>query len=196
MIGRVIQKFAALLGIILLAPILLIVAVIILIFNGRPVLFAQERVGLHGKAFYVYKFRSMTVKSGSEKGAFDIGSNKRVTKIGAILRKTKIDELPQLVNVIKGDMLIVGPRPEIRKWVDIYPERWKIVHSIPPGITDPASIYYRDEEKILSQADNPERAYLEEVLPHKLDLYEEYISNRSGLYDLKIVLKTVIATLH
>ena len=193
MVSIVIQRGLALLGVIFLLPLLLVVALLIFLFDGWPVLFVQERVGLNGVIFRLYKFRSMTVENNSRKATFDAGSNRRVTRFGAFLRKSKIDELPQLFNVLKGNMLIVGPRPEIKKWVDVYPHRWETVHSIYPGITDPASILYRNEEILLSQADDPEKAYKDEILPHKLDLYEQYVSNRTGIGDFKIAVKTIVA---
>ena len=186
----------ALIGVLFLLPLLLIISIDIYIFDGRPVFFKQERVGLNGKSFFLYKFRSMKGDRNSEKGTFDAGSRKRVTKIGSILRQTKIDELPQLFNVVRGNMLIVGPRPEIRKWVEAYPERWRNIHSIHPGITDPASIIYRNEENILSQAEDAEKTYRNEILPQKLDLYEQYLANRSLTGDIKIIFKTFSAILH
>ncbi len=127
---------------------------------------------------------------GSEKGTFEAGSSARVTPFGRLLRKTKLDELPQLWNVLKGDMSLVGPRPEVRKWVDVYPERWDLALKVRPGITDPASIVYRNEEKLLAQSPDPQRTYLEEVLPHKLDYYEEYVKTHNVCCDIRIVLKT------
>ena len=135
----------------------------------------------------------MTVQSGSETGAFDAGDGTRVTKIGRFLRASKLDELPQLWNVIRGDMALVGPRPEVRKWVEMNPERWAIVHAVRPGITDLAAILYRDEEKILANVPDPERLYREEILPRKLDLYEEYVRSRTFWGDVKILGRTAIA---
>ena len=112
--------------------------------------------------------------------------------MGAFLRKTKLDELPQLWNVLKGDMSIVGPRPEVRKWVDAYPDRWAKVLTVKPGITDPASIYYHNEEELLAQADDPEAYYRDHILPHKLDLYEEYVKTRSFYGDICLIIKTIL----
>ncbi len=135
----------------------------------------------------------MRVQKGAEKGSFDAGNASRVTHLGKLLRKNKIDELPQLWNVVKGDMSLVGPRPEVRKWVDAYPVRWAHVLTVRPGITDPASIVYRNEEEILARSSDPEKTYCEEILPHKLDLYEEYVRSRSFLGDIGILLKTMWA---
>ncbi len=141
----------------------------------------------------LFKFRTMTVRKGTEQGSFDAGSAARVTRVGAFLRKTKLDELPQLWNVLKGDMSLVGPRPEVRKWVEAYPERWARVLTVRPGITDPASIEFRNEEDILAASPDPERTYREVILPRKLDLYEEYVRTRSFWGDVGILLKTVWA---
>ena len=156
-------------------------------------LFKQARVGMHGRDFTLYKFRTMTVCKKAELGSFDAGNLSRVTPFGAVLRRTKLDELPQLLNVIKGDMSLVGPRPEVRKWVNEYPDRWKNVHKIRPGITDPASIVYRNEEEILSRSSDPEATYRDVVLPHKLSLYEAYVEQQTLLGDLRIILLTIQA---
>lgn len=132
----------------------------------------------------------MTVRHGDEKGAFDAGCISRITPIGRFLRKTKLDELPQLFNVLKGDMSLVGPRPEVEKWVQAFPDRWKAILVVRPGITDPASVAFHDEEKRLSGAVDPEDVYRTEILPRKLDMYERYVSNVSILNDCKIILKT------
>jgi len=113
--------------------------------------------------------------------------------LGRVLRKSKLDEVPQLWNVLIGDMSLVGPRPEVRKWVDAYPERWNRVLTLRPGITDPASIFYRNEEELLAGSANPEQMYLDEVLPHKLSLYEEYVLTRTFWGDMHIVFKTLMA---
>ncbi len=180
------------LGLLLLSPLLIIVSGIILIFDGRPVLFRQMRVGVNGSCFLLNKFRTMSVVRGAASGTFDAGDSSRITKIGAFLRKTKLDELPQLWNVFKGDMSLVGPRPEVRKWVDAYPERWAKVLTVKPGITDPASIYYRNEEELLAQADDPVACYRDQILPHKLDLYEEYVMTRTFWEDIFLIFKTIM----
>ncbi|GAB6095170.1 hypothetical protein JCM14469_14220 [Desulfatiferula olefinivorans] len=145
--------------------------------------------------FKLYKFRSMSIKNNAEDGSFEPGDNSRVTKLGAFIRKTKLDELPQLINVLKGDMSIVGPRPEVRKWVDVYPERWAWVLTVKPGITDPASIYYRNEEDLLSKAEDPETFYRDHILPDKLDLYEEYVRTRTFWGDVGLIMKTILSVL-
>ncbi len=193
MAKRVFDLVIALLGLIVLLPVLAIVAVLVRLSSPGPAQFRQIRVGRGGRNFVLLKFRTMTVQSGSETGAFDAGDGTRVTKIGRFLRASKLDELPQLWNVIRGDMALVGPRPEVRKWVEMNPERWAIVHAVRPGITDPAAILYRDEEKILANVPDPERLYREEILPRKLDLYEEYVRSRTFWGDVKILGRTAIA---
>jgi len=182
-------------GLLLLSPLLIVVSGMILIFDGRPIFFRQTRVGINGADFILYKFRTMRVIRGAASGAFDAGDSSRITKIGAFLRKTKLDELPQLWNVFIGDMSFVGPRPEVRKWVDAYPERWAKVLTVKPGITDPASIYYRNEEELLAQADDPVACYRDQILPHKLDLYEEYVNTRTFLGDIYLIFKTIMLVL-
>lgn len=180
---------------VIFSPIFILVAVIIAVFDNRPVLFSQERVGLHGSIFLLNKFRTMIVQQKSTSGSFDAGDKSRITKTGSFLRKTKLDELPQLWNVLIGDMSIVGPRPEVQKWVDAYPDRWAKVLMIKPGITDPASIHYRNEEELLAKADDPEAYYRKHILPHKLDLYEEYVRTRSFCGDIYLIVKTIFVVL-
>lgn len=156
-----------------------------------PIFFKQQRIGKNGKLFWLYKFRSMFVIKYASKGTFHVGDTSRITPFGKILRKTKLDELPQLFNVLKGDMSIVGPRPEVEKWTKVYPEKWAIVHKVKPGITDNASILFRNEEEILKNSPNPEETYKNEILPRKLDLYIDYVNNHSFLGDMKIIFHTI-----
>lgn len=132
----------------------------------------------------------MKVASGKERGSFDAGDTSRITPLGVLLRKYKLDELPQLLNVLIGDMSFVGPRPEVKQWTSVYPEKWNIVHSVKPGITDNASIEFRNEEMILANAVDPLGTYKEVILPRKLDLYIEYVQNRSFLGDIGIIFRT------
>jgi lipopolysaccharide/colanic/teichoic acid biosynthesis glycosyltransferase len=182
----------ALIGLIVLAPVLLVVAVLIVREDGRPVFFNQRRVGRYGKDFTMHKFRTMTNVKGKEEGAFDAGDRSRVTRIGRFLRKTKLDELPQLLNVLKGDMALVGPRPEVRKWVAVYPEEWARVHLVRPGITDPASILFRDEEELLAAAEDPDVLYRDKILPRKLFLYGEYVDKHTFWGDLLVIWRTCL----
>jgi lipopolysaccharide/colanic/teichoic acid biosynthesis glycosyltransferase len=178
-------------GGIVLSPLLAILWLAVVAETGLPGLFRQRRVGRRGQDFTLLKFRSMTVRRGAEQGSFDAGNATRVTRVGRFLRKAKLDELPQLWNVLKGDMSLVGPRPEVRKWVEAYPERWAKVLIVRPGITDPASIEFRNEEELLARSPDPERTYREEILPRKLDLYERYVATRSFWRDVGILVRTV-----
>ena len=135
----------------------------------------------------------MTVQRGTERGSFDVGSSARVTRVGKLLRKTKLDEFPQLWNVLVGDMSLVGPRPEVRKWVEAYPDRWSKVLAVRPGITDPASIEFRNEEELLAAAPGPETCYRDVILPRKLDLYERYVATQSLGGDIGILFRTMWA---
>lgn len=188
---RLFDFVMSLIGLVVLLPVLLIVALAVMADSGWPVLFVQKRVGLGGALFSMFKFRSMTVLREAAHGSFDAGNSSRVTRVGRWLRKTKIDELPQLWNVLIGDMSLVGPRPEVLKWVMVYPGRWKIVHTVRPGITDNASIEFRNEEALLAASDAPETTYKEVVLPQKLVLYESYVRSHSFWGDIRIILKTL-----
>lgn len=172
-------------------PFLATIGLAVWLTSGSPVLFSQERVGRYGRPFMLKKFRTMRIRQGAEGGLFEPGNRARVTAVGRILRAHKLDEFPQLWNVLKGEMSMVGPRPEIRKWVDAYPEQWRKVLSVKPGITDPASLLYRDEEAILAASPHPEKAYREVILPHKLDIYEKYVDNRTLLGDFGAIVETL-----
>lgn len=185
----------SLFALVLFSPLLILVMLSIIMFDNGPIFFRQIRVGLFGQDFLLNKFRTMSVAHKYSNSTFDAGDKSRITKIGSFLRKTKLDELPQLWNVLIGDMSIVGPRPEVRKWVDVYPDRWAKVLTVKPGITDPASIYYRNEEELLAQADDPMACYRDQVLPHKLDLYEEYVRTRTFWGDIYLIFKTIMRVL-
>lgn len=182
---------SSLCGILILLPLFVILAFAVVIDTGFPVFFLQKRVGLYGRPFYIYKFRTMTLLKDASQGSFDAGDSRRVTPVGRVLRRTKLDELPQLWNVLRGDMSLVGPRPEVQKWVDVYPERWSRVLSLRPGITDNASLEFRNEEELLAASSNPEKTYSDEVLPRKLDLYEDYVQNHSLAGDIRIIFRTI-----
>lgn len=190
---RIFEIIISIFSLILFSPLLVLIMLSIIIFDSRPIFFRQIRVGIGGCDFILNKFRTMTSEYKSDNGAFDAGNKSRITRIGLFLRKTKLDELPQLWNVLIGDMSIVGPRPEVRKWVDAYPEPWAKILTVKPGITDPASIYYRNEEELLAQANDPEAYYRDHILPHKLDLYEEYVRTRSFFGDICLILKTIMS---
>jgi lipopolysaccharide/colanic/teichoic acid biosynthesis glycosyltransferase len=179
------------LGLILLSPFFLLIALFIKLSSSGPVLYKQSRIGLNGSDFSVFKFRSMRVDS-DKLGLITVGGrDPRVTPIGYYLRKYKLDELPQLINVLTGDMSLVGPRPEVKKYVDLYTIDQKKVLSIRPGITDWASIYYRDENVILGQSSDPEKDYIEKVMPDKLNYNLIYIENYGLVQYFKIIFSTL-----
>ena len=177
----------------LILPLLFFGSILILLFDGKPVFFIQQRIGFGGKTFNLVKFRTMSVDPTRTHSSFDLDSFACVTTVGSLLRRIKLDELPQVWNVLRGDMSLVGPRPEVRQWVDVYSERWSKVHQVRPGITDPASIIYRNEQQLLAQSSDPERTYREEVLPHKLSIYEKYLDEQSLWGDICILFKTIVA---
>jgi len=192
-VKRIFDFTTSLIGLIIISPILLFIALIISLGSKGGVFYKQKRVGKGNKDFYVYKFRSMIVDA-DKKGLLSIGKDgkdPRVTKIGYILRKYKLDELPQLLNVLKGDMSLVGPRPEVRKYVDLYNKEQMQVFNVRPGITDIASIKFRNENDLLSQSPNPEEYYIKEIMPQKLSLNLEYIKTRTFLGDIKLIFKTI-----
>ncbi|RME14103.1 MAG: sugar transferase [Bacteroidetes bacterium] len=192
MLKRGIDIFFSLLILILLLPVFLIIGVLILWDDGFPVFYRQKRIGRNFKPFDLIKFRTM-YKDADKKGLLTVGSkDSRVTRVGYYLRKYKLDELPQFINVLKGDMSIVGPRPEVPKYVALYNERQKRVLSVRPGITDEASLKYIDESDVLAKSDNPERDYIEKIMPEKLEINLNYIENSSILYDIKIIIKTAL----
>ena len=181
---------AALIG---LGPLLLLLAVAVRLDSPGDALFRQTRVGRGDRDFILFKFRTMSVMEGAGRGRFDCGDRRRVTALGAWLRRLKLDELPQFINVLKGDMSLVGPRPEVRLWVEAYPERWARVLTVRPGLTDEASIEFRDEEELLAAADDPERLYRDKILPRKLDHGEAYAARHTFLGDLSILARTARA---
>ena len=172
-------------------PFLFILSIAIVIESRGGVFYKQTRVGKNNKDFKLYKFRSMQSDS-DRKGLLTVGENdSRITKVGKLIRKYKLDEFAQLLNVLKGDMSLVGPRPEVRKYVDLYNQEQLKVLSVKPGITDYASIEYKDENRILSQSDNPEKTYIEEIMPHKIELNMKFINNKNIFNYFKIILLTI-----
>jgi len=176
-------------ALIVLSPVLVVIALAILVETGWPVLFSQTRVGRNGKLFCLRKFRTM--RTGKGGAAITARGDSRVTHVGRFLRKSKLDELPQLWNVVCGDMALVGPRPEIPQFVDMSRPIWRSVLAVRPGITDPASIAYRNEEELLARSSDPIRCYRESVLPAKLVLNVEYLQKRSFWLDTKVILQTI-----
>ncbi len=179
------------LGLLLLFPVFIIIYLSIVIESPGGGFYRQVRVGKNEKDFFLYKFRSMR-KGSDKKSLITIGNrDNRMTRVGYFIRKFKIDELPQLYNVLKGDMSLVGPRPEVRKYVELYNQYQKKVLSVRPGITDYASIEYADENTLLGESDNPEKLYIEQILPHKIELNMRYINNVGIKEYFKIIILTV-----
>lgn len=183
--------FLSLSGLILLSPIFLFLAILIKMDSKGPVLYKQIRVGRNNIEFELLKFRTMRTNSDSG-GLLTVGAkDKRITKCGYYLRKYKLDELPQLINILKGDMSLVGPRPEVRKYVELYNLEQRKVLKVKPGITDIASIQYRNENELLGKAKNAEEFYIKEVMPDKLRLNLIYINDRSFFKDMKVIYNTL-----
>lgn len=177
-------------GLVVLSPLFLALAVWIRCDSKGPVFYRQVRVGRGGKDFRIFKFRSM--RTGADKGSLVTigGHDPRVTRSGYYIRKYKLDELPQLINVFKGDMSLVGPRPEVRHYVDYWTPEQMHVLDVRPGITDPASIRFRNENELMGMAENPEDYYIHVIMQEKIRLYLEYVRNASFWYDIKLVLQT------
>ncbi|HEY4083322.1 MAG TPA: sugar transferase [Burkholderiaceae bacterium] len=194
MIKRLFDIAASGLGLLLLSPLLIAVAVWIRLDSRGPVLFRQERVGRFGRPFMIHKFRTMRVDNAGLQ--ITVGEDARITAAGRFLRASKLDELPQLWDVLRGAMSLVGPRPEVPRYVALYPaDLREIVLSVRPGITDLASLEYRDEGAVLARAADPERAYVDEVMPAKLALSARYVREASMTGDLRLILATVRAIL-
>ncbi len=178
------------LGLIVLSPLFLILAIWIKLDSKGPVFYRQVRVGRHNKDFRIFKFRSMRV--GADKGSLVTigGHDPRITRSGYFIRKFKFDELPQLINVFIGEMSLVGPRPEVRHYVDYWTLEQMHVLDVRPGITDPASIKFRNENELMEKAEDPEKYYIEVIMQEKLRLYMEYVNRHSFLGDIGLIIKT------
>ena len=189
---RLFDLACSVIGLVVLAPILVLVSLFVWLGDRGPVFFRQERVGRGGRLFRIHKFRTMRVaSSGSQVTSAD---DDRITPLGKVLRKTKIDELPQLIDVALGDMSLVGPRPEVPRYVELWGEEARTeILSIRPGITDPAAIAYRNEQDELAAAEEPETHYTQVILPRKVAMYRDYVRNRSFVGDLKVILGTFAA---
>ena len=187
---RIFDVIASGLGLIVLSPLFLILAIWIKIDSRGPVFYRQVRVGWHNRNFRIFKFRSMRV--GADKGSLVTigGHDPRVTRSGYFIRKFKFDELPQLINVFLGDMSLVGPRPEVRHYVDYWTPEQMHVLDVRPGITDPASIKFRNENELMEKAEDPEKYYIEVIMQEKIKLYLEYVEKHSFCYDLGLIFKT------
>ena len=187
---RALDAAASLAGLVVLSPVLLAAAAAVALLDPGPVFFAHERVGLGFRRFRVLKFRTM--RAGGAGPAITTGGDPRVTAVGRFLRRTKLDELPQLLNVLAGDMSLVGPRPEVAKYVELFRADYEDILTVRPGITDFAAIEYRDEEAVLKSFPDPEKAYVEKILPDKIRLYRRYLAEMSLACDLKLILGTFL----
>lgn len=190
MLQRAFDLAAASLGLLVLSPLLLVIAVAVAASSPGPMFFRQERIGLHGVPFRIVKFRTMRVDAEAVGGQLTVEGDPRITRVGRWLRASKLDELPQLINVVRGEMALVGPRPEVPRYVALYDDDQRRVLDVRPGITDPASIRYRDENAVLARADDPEAAYVDVVMPHKLELNLAYLERRTLASDIGVILAT------
>jgi len=194
-VKRIFDLVCSTLGLIVLSPVFIFISIRIKSGSDGPIFFKQIRVGERSKEFEILKFRTMVVDAEKLGRQITVGNDSRITKIGAFLRKYKLDELPQLINVFKGDMSLVGPRPEVPRYVKLYNEEQRKVLEVKPGITDLASIRYRDENELLGEAENPDEFYINTIMPDKLALNLEYIRRNNIFLDIYIILKTIIKCL-
>ena len=188
---RLFDIVSSIIGLLILLPLFIVMAILVKIDSKGPVFFRQERIGKNFKPFRIYKFRTMKVNAEDMGPLVTVSGDKRITILGNFLRKYKLDELPQLFNVIKGDMSIVGPRPEVKKYVELFNSDYKKLLKIRPGMTDWASLRYSEEERHLSLPKDWEGHYIKKILPNKISLSADYVNNHNFLIDLKIILKTI-----
>lgn len=181
----------AALGLFVLSPLFLLIAIAIKLDSRGPVFFKQERIGKGFRSFLIYKFRTMIENASARGGPITIGMDPRITRVGRWLRETKLDELPQFINVLKGEMSLVGPRPEVRRYVEMFRHDYEEILKLRPGITDLASLKFQNESELLGQFDHPEREYVAHVLPEKIKLAKEYVRRTSMSVDIALILKTV-----
>ena len=191
MMKRGFDIVVSLTALILLIPLIVIAATIIKLDSEGPVFFKQERIGKGFRPFWIYKFRTMRKPANGNGSQVTVGNDPRITRIGWFLRQTKIDELPQLINILRGEMSFVGPRPEVPQYVQLFQQEYREILTVRPGLTDLASLKYRDEAALLAQSENPEEEYRMRVLPDKIELAKDYLRQASLLFDLKIIFKTL-----
>lgn len=190
---RLFDIVASLVGLIIFAPVMLIVAIIVKVTSPGPILFSQKRLTKGMREFNIYKFRSMVSNEFREKNTVQIkGSSSEITPIGKFMRKTKLDELPQFWNILKGDMSFIGPRPELPRRLKYYNSRQKEVFSVRSGISSPASIVFSDEEYLMNQVEDPEKFYIEQIMPYKIELNLYYIENQNFFYDIWLIIATLL----
>jgi lipopolysaccharide/colanic/teichoic acid biosynthesis glycosyltransferase len=188
---RAFDIFLAFVGLVLLLPLLALAALLIKLESPGPVFFKQERIGRNFRPFWIYKFRTMVQEASVHDSLITVGADRRITRVGRILRKTKLDEVPQLINILRGEMTIVGPRPELRHYVELFRRDYEEILKVRPGLTDLASLKYRDEATLLATAENPEAEYMNHVLPDKIRLAKDYLHHSSFIFDLSLILRTL-----
>ncbi len=188
---RLFDLVASLAAIIILSPLFIVISLLILLTMGWPVFYCQARVGRGGRLFKIVKFRSMVRRADRQGPSYTVGGDPRITPVGRFLRKHKLDEIPQLFNVLVGQMSFVGPRPEVPEYVEMYTDSQRSVLSVRPGLTDPASIVYRDEEKVLARYEDSRAAYVEKIMPAKLKLNMAYLEKATFRKDLGLILETL-----
>lgn len=191
---RLFDIVASFCGIVILFPLIVIVSILIKLTSKGSVLFKQVRVTKNGRLFKIYKFRTMRENSEGNK-QITVGNDSRITGIGHVLRKTKLDELPQLFNVLKGEMSLVGPRPEVPKYVELYTKEQREILKVSAGITDYASIYFSNESELLGEAENPEEFYIKKIMPYKIELNKKYIKEIGIVTDIKLIILTILKIL-
>jgi lipopolysaccharide/colanic/teichoic acid biosynthesis glycosyltransferase len=192
-VKRAFDVTAAVVGLAILWPLMIIVAMAVWVDSRGEVVFVQERVGRHFRRFRLYKFRTMVCAPTVHAPAITRAGDPRVTRVGRFLRGTKLDEIPQLVNVLKGDMSLVGPRPEVPAYVELFERDYREILTVRPGITDLASIKYRHESKLLAAAVDPQREYITRILPDKIDLAKQYVRRASLAFDIRLITQTLFA---
>lgn len=192
MLKRIFDVLSSVIGVLLLSPVFVAVAICIKREDSGPIFYRGRRIGLRGRPFRIFKFRTMVVDAEKIGGPSTAADDPRITKVGKFLRKCKLDELPQLFNVLKGEMSFVGPRPEVQHYVDMFTKEEKVILSVRPGITDWASLWNSDEGAVLAGSLDPEKTYMEEIRPTKLRLQLKYVKERSFRGDLSIIYQTIM----
>ncbi len=188
---RLFDFVAAGAGLLVLSPVMLVAALLIKSDTPGPVFFRQERIGKNFRPFRIFKFRTMVQNAAAIGSSITFGEDPRITRVGRVLRRIKFDELPQLINVLKGEMSLVGPRPEVRSYVELYRKDYEEILEVRPGITDIASLKYRNESSLLAVAEDPEKEYMSRVLPDKIALAKEYVECSSFFFDVMLIVKTI-----
>lgn len=196
MAKRIFDLIFSALGLTILSPIILVISILVKFDSHGSVFFKQIRIGLYGKEFKIYKFRTMVIDAESQGIKLTVGQDSRVTQLGKFLRKYKLDEIPQLINVLKGEMSFVGPRPVVPDFVMLYDDDQLQILNVRPGITDYASINFKNESELLAMSDEPERFYIEHIMPLKIELSKQYIDNNNLWLDIKLIFATVFAIIN